>query len=374
MKKTSLYKKHIEKNARMVSFAGWEMPLQYTSIIKEHESVRRQAGFFDVSHMGKIAAAGPDAAFLLQHLTCNDLEKIKIGQAQYNLILNEEGGVVDDILIYRTDSAVFLVVCNAVNQEKVYAHLQAFNKKLGFSVQISNETERQQQIAVQGPQSSSILSEILQEDLHSLAYFHFRDLVNNEHRLRVSRTGYTGEDGFEVYAQADTAVWLWEKLTEREKKGELLPVGLGARDSLRLEAFYPLYGQELNDKWTPVESGLAWCVSLQKFSYLGYDQVHEHKKKGAPGAIMGFQLEEGLARSGCAVWNETGKKISRVLSAAYSPVLKKGIGSLYLPRECEGLSTVQIEVRGRRLQACLQNQPFVQVRAGKVWHGKSAQG
>ncbi len=368
MKKTSLHKKHLEQKARMVPFAGWEMPIQYSSIIKEHNSVRKQAGLFDISHMGKIVLKGAHSLPLLQHLTCNNVEKINVGQAQYNIVLNNEGGVVDDILIYRTEETSFFVVSNAANHDAVYSHLQNSCESMELSIEISDETTQWQQIAIQGPQAQNILSDIIQEDLSHVAYFYFTDLHKHNHPFRISRTGYTGEDGFEVYAKATSILWLWDRLMEKAKKEELLPVGLGARDILRLESLYPLYGNELKEKWTPIESGLAWCVKTQNPPYLGYEKIMEHKVNGAPGKVMGFSLEEdGLARNGCNVWNEDGgKNIGQVLSAAYSPVRKKGIGTVYLPNAYKENSKVQIEIRNKKQLASLQNEAFIQRKAGRM--------
>ena len=370
MKRTVLYEKHLSLGARMVPFAGWEMPIQYHSIVQEHLGVRQEAGLFDVSHMGEIMVKGRQALELLETLSCNDVSKLESGQVQYNCILNREGGIVDDILIYCLEPDVFFIVSNAANYEGLCSYIQDFAQQRGFEAQISNESEKWQQLALQGPKAQIFLEEEIGQGLGDLAYFCFRDFTIEGHFLRISRTGYTGEDGFEIYGDAAAILWLWEKLLAGQSKTKgksLLPAGLGARDSLRLEAFYPLYGQELNPERTPVESGLAWLVKRKKKTYLGYKLIMEHKKNGPPGRVLGFQLKaEGIARSGYSVWDNLGiKKISKVLSGAYSPILKKGIGSLYLPEQYTQLSQIQLEIRNKLIPAELCTGPFVKLNAGK---------
>ena len=354
----------------MAPFAGWEMPIQYNSIVLEHLSVRQEAGLFDVSHMGEIIIKGKQALEFLETLSCNNVNKLEPGQVQYNCILNRAGGIVDDILIYCLEADSFFIVSNAANYEKLCSYFKDLAEQRGFEVQISDESEKWQQLALQGPQAQIILEEEIGQNLEDLAYFHFKDFTIDKYFLRISRTGYTGEDGFEIYGDAAAILWLWEKLLRHSKneKKSLLPVGLGARDSLRLEAFYPLYGQELNAERTPVESGLAWLVKRKKKPYLGYRPIMEHKTNSPPGRVHGFQLEvDGLARSGYPVWDNLGiKKISTVLSGAYSPVLKKSIGSLYLSEQYTQISYVQIEVRNKLLPARLCKGPFVKLNAGKA--------
>lgn len=353
----------------MVPFAGWEMPVQYHSIVQEHLSVRREAGLFDISHMGEIIVKGRQALDLLEILSCNNVNKLQGGKAQYNCILNAEGGVVDDVLIYCLEPDNFFIVSNAVNCDELYSYFKRFIQEKGFEAQVLNESEKWQQLALQGPKAQIILEEEIEQNLGGLGYFCFKDLSIEKRFLRISRTGYTGEDGFEIYGDASAIVWLWEKLLKgsKRRKNSLLPVGLGARDSLRLEAFYPLYGQELNAEKTPIESGLSWLVKSKKEAYLGYKRIMEHKKNGTSGRVVGFQLQdEGLARSAYPVWDSLGiKKISKVLSAAYSPVLRKSIGSLYLSEQYTQVTKVLIEVRNKLLDAKLCSGPFVKLNAGK---------
>ncbi len=372
MKQTSLYEHHIAQGARIFAFAGWSMPLQYKSLIEEHLSVRKAAGLFDVSHMGKIllegTGQGGQALAFLQKLTCNDIEPLKAGQAQYNLVLNDEGGVVDDIVLYRLASDRFFLVSNAANHEKLLSHLRYYAKALeqgGASSEgllIQDISQNYEQLALQGPQAQNILEKLLQRNLDHIGYFHFEDLRLGARRLRLSRSGYTGEDGFEIYAQARSIVWLWESLLREGSPWGLVPCGLGARDSLRMEAAFPLYGKELNAAWSPCQSALSWAVKEKDPPYLAYEHIMRHKKQGAPGKVTGFRLKAAaLARSGAPVWDANRKEqIAQTLSAVYSPVLKTGIGSLYLPSSYKA-KEVQIEVRGRFLDAELHSGPFVAV-------------
>ncbi len=361
MKKVPLHAKHVAIGGRMIPFVGWEMPVQYTSIVEEHLCVRQNAGLFDVSHMAKLVITGNQALAFLQRLSCNELTKIQDGEVQYNLILNPQGGVVDDVTIYRCHDKEFFMVINAANHDKIYAYLKEQLFKLEFEVEILDQSHSWSQLALQGPKADAILAEFIQQDLSHLKYFSFQDFHIDQSLVRISRTGYTGEDGFEIYADTATILELWTKLLEQGKTLGLMPIGLGARDSLRLEAFYPLYGNELCEDWTPVESGLGWVVKQKHPPYLGYERILEHKKNGAPGKIRGFQLEDkGLARKGYVVWDQTGnKQISQVQSAAYSPILKAGIGSLYLPTEYGQDEFVQIEIRNKRIPAHLHSGAFV---------------
>ena len=368
MKKTRLHSQHIAQGARMIPFSGWEMPVFYSSIVKEHLAVRNQAGLFDVSHMGNIAVRGKQALSLLQYLTCNDLRLLQNGKVQYNLLLNSKGGVVDDLIIYQNTTEDFFIIVNAVNHEKVLAYLMDFCQRLSSKAQILDESENWGQLALQGPQAQAILNAVIPQNWDALAYFHFRDLKYEGQTLRISRTGYTGEDGFELYAQPLIITQLWNRLLQYGKPLGLLPIGLGARDSLRLEAFYPLYGQELRDDWTPIESSLGWMVKKKDATYLGYDGIMEHKNKGSPGKVVGFELKAAkLARSGCSVYDHKGEKqISQVLSAAYSPVRESCIGSLYLPSQYDNfMPEVQIQIRNEPVLAHIQQTPFVDRRAGK---------
>ena len=373
MRKTPLYSQHLQLGAKMVSFAGWQMPVQYASIIAEHLNVRQNAGIFDVSHMGKILLQGQRALEFIERLTCAVVAKMGFGQVQYNMLLNEQGGVVDDITIYRLQECEFFIVVNAANFSHVWQHLQRYCQEFGMSdttaVQFSDETAAWQQVALQGPHAQSILEEVIDQNLAEIRYFHFADLRVTKHKylMRISRTGYTGEDGFEIYAATDVILWLWQQVLQKGAAQGVQAAGLGARDGLRLEAFYPLYGQELNAEWTPVQSAMAWVVKKKEQPYLGYERIIQHKENAPPGKVIGFRLQEsGLARQAYPVWDASRQRqIAQVLSAAYSPILKCGIGTLYLPHELQDTSEVQIKIRDRFVKAALHRGAFVPTSAGK---------
>lgn len=373
MKRTPLYERHLHAGAKMVSFAGWEMPIQYHSILNEHLNVRKNGGIFDVSHMTKLVIKGSSALSFLEKLTCNTVSKIQIGQVQYNLFINEDGGVVDDITIYRVMDDEFFVVVNAANHSNVLNYLENNSKILnleGNGLKIMDQSELWQQIAVQGPQAQKVLEEVLGYSLEKIAYFYFTDINNNANPfpLRISRTGYTGEDGFEVYASSEAIILLWDELVKKGESNHIQPAGLGARDGLRLEAFYPLYGNELNEAWTPVESGMGWAAKKKDPPYLGYTRIMQQKIDGPPGKVMGFRLNEnGMARKGYTIFDESGeKKIAQVLSAAYSPLLKCCIGTAYLPDEFQAKKIIHVEVRKQLISADLHRGAFVEIKAGKT--------
>ena len=345
----------------MVPFAGWDMPVQYSSIIQEHQAVRKTAGLFDVSHMGEIIVKGPKSLDFLEFLTCNKVSTMQDGQVQYNVVLNENGGLVDDITIYRLNAEEYFVVSNASNYETVTTH---FEKHAQNGVSIENQSDVWHQLAVQGPNAESIFTSVSGLQLNDIEYFHFRDLSYNGQSIRVSRTGYTGEDGFEIYSDIETGVALWDALIA----GGAVPAGLGARDILRLEAFYPLYGHELNETWTPVESGIGWTVKEKATPYLGYDLIQKHKRDGAPGRVVGFLLDGGgVPRDGYRVLAEDGEReLGPVLSGGHSPTLGQGIGSVYLPMDLAAAGTkLQIELRNRLVPAHVHRGPFVKGGAGK---------
>lgn len=361
LQQTPLFRRHVELGGRMVPFAGWEMPVQYTSIIEEHMAVRERAGLFDVSHMGEIMVTGARAAEFLDSVTCNDVASIKMGQVQYNAVLNENGGLVDDITIYRLKAEEFFVVSNASNYEAVTAH---FQKLAPADVKIDNQSASWHQIAIQGPMAEKILCSVIGKDPEAIFYYRFNDLTWKGQPLRVSRTGYTGEDGFEVYSPKDVGIALWDSLLDAGRPLGLLPAGLGARDSLRLEARFPLYGHELNTEWSPVESGIGWIVKEKSKPFLGSARVLDHKKNSPPGRVAGFRLKApGMARDGYSVLVD-GKPVAKVLSGAHSPVLKASIGTVYLPAAHLQTVNLAVEIRDKQIPAELVNGPFVKGTAG----------
>lgn len=348
----------------MVPFAGWDMPVQYTSIIQEHQAVRGQAGLFDVSHMGEIIVKGPKSLDFLEFLTCNTVSTMQDGQVQYNVVLNENGGLVDDITIYRESEDKYFIVSNASNYEAVTQHFKKFSRE---GVEIEDQSDAWHQLAIQGPDAEKIFTQTTGLHTNDIAYFTFRDLTYKGSSLRISRTGYTGEDGFEVYSDIDAGVALWDALLAGGKDDGLLPAGLGARDTLRLEAFYPLYGHELNAEWTPSQSGIGWVAKEKAVPYLGYETIMNHKKNGAPGRVVGFALEGGgVPRDGYKVFDEDGtSELATVLSGGHSPTLGKGIGSVYLPASLTAAGTpLRIELRNRLVPARVHRGAFVKGGAG----------
>ena len=364
-RRTSLYEKHIEAQGRMINFFGWELPVQYTSILEEHMYVRENCGIFDVSHMGKIQLKGKGAYSLLECLSTNHLENLEEGACQYNLFLNEKGGVIDDVIIYKVHLKDFFIVCNASNTKTLLEHLEKFAKEKNYQISLSNVTLQWQQIAIQGPLAQTITENTIEKSLENLAYFTFQDhKISEKESIRIARTGYTGEDGFEIYAPSCTIAHLWSKF----QQNKALPIGLGARNSLRLEVFYPLYGNELKAEWTPLESRFAWVVKEKSKKFIGIEKILEQKAKGVPGKIWLFVLEEGLARPHYPIWEkEKKRKIGEVLSAVYSPVLKKGIGSVYIEEKYQFSNDAEIlvDVRNRFLPAKIKNKALVPVKAGK---------
>lgn len=360
LRKTPLNSAHHALGGRMVPFAGWEMPVQYTSILQEHAAVRKNAGLFDVSHMGEISVTGENAAQFLDSVSCNDVSAIADGQVQYNAVLNEQCGIVDDITIYRVNSREFFVVSNASNYERVTQHLQSFNPA---GVEIQNIASTIHQIAVQGPLAEKYLSDYLGTSLDSIGYYRFKDLKQKGENLRISRTGYTGEDGFEVYSSIDAGIAIWNDLLAKYGSAGVIPCGLGARDLLRLEARYALYGHELNETWTPVESGIGWIVKPKAIRFPSYQKVLEQKQNGPANCVLGFLMKEaGVPREGYAVVDAAGKELGKVLSGGHSPALAAGIGTAFLP---PGTEEIFIQIRDKKIPASVHKKAFVQGTAGK---------
>lgn len=343
----------------MVPFGGWDMPVQYSSILNEHNATREKAGLFDVSHMGEIFLEGPESLLLpfLEKMTCNLVSSMQEGQVQYNAIMNENSGLVDDITLYKFHSEKYLICSNASNYESVYEHLLKYN----LGIQIRNESANWHQIALQGPKANQIWEGVLQESLDNLGYYQFREIHFQNEKIIVSRTGYTGEDGFEIYSSPELGVKLWTLLLEKGKDQGLVPVGLGARDTLRLEAKYPLYGHELNATRTPVESGIGWIVKPKPAPFLGYEKVIQQKKEGASVGLVGLKLlEPGVPRENYAVYSENGNKIGETTSGTYSPSLKMGIALALLEKtEIRKEATVFIEIRGEKKKAVIHAEPFI---------------
>jgi aminomethyltransferase len=340
----------------MVEFAGWEMPVQYRGVIDEHVAVRTRAGLFDVSHMGEIEIRGPGALELCQRLSANDVSRIKLQQAQYNLLMNAQGGVVDDVILYKIEPNYFLICVNASNSDKDFAWIE---KHAEGDVQLENASSRYAQLALQGPLAEKILQPLTSLRLDEIKpfFFAFGDIASI--RCLVARTGYTGEDGFELYCESAEAERLWNALLESGEPAGLEPAGLGARDTLRLEKAYPLYGHELNDTTTPLEAGLEWVTKLAKGPFVGREVLLKQKDEGIRRKLVGLELlEPGIARNEHVLF-KNGRSIGRVTSGTKSPTLGKAIALAYVTIEESPLdNTIEVEIRGRKAHAKIVPLPF----------------
>jgi aminomethyltransferase len=356
LKKTPLYDAHRRAGARMVEFAGWAMPVQYRGVIEEHLAVRRRAGLFDVSHMGEIEVRGTDALEFCQRLTANDLSRLKVFQAQYNLLLNEWGGIVDDVIFYRLAPESFFICVNASNTETDFHWLQGH---AGGDVEIEDVSAKYAQLALQGPLAAALLQPLAALDLDGLKAFYFAFAEIAASRCLVARTGYTGEDGFELYCESRDAETLWSALLEAGASAGLIPAGLGARDTLRLEKAYPLYGHELDATTTPLEAGLEWVTKFSKREFLGKEVLLSQKERGVARRLVGLELlEPGIARSGYGLF-KNGRSIGRVTSGTQSPSLGKAIALGYVAREEAGIDNrIEVEIRSRRVPAKIVSVPF----------------
>lgn len=357
-RRTPLYDCHLEAGAKMVEFAGWEMPVRYGSEIQEHHAVRRAAGLFDVSHMGEIHVHGPGAADYLQRLTPNDITKLKPGRAHYSGLLNAEGGYLDDLLIYMLAENDYLVVVNAANQDKDFAWMV---EHVGDAeVEVHDVSDNHALLALQGPKAPEILARLTDTDLGALRYYRFTEGMVDGVRSIISRTGYTGEEGFELYLSPDGAPRVWRALLAAGEADGLLPAGLGARDTLRLEAGMALYGHEIDARTTPLEAGLDWVVKLQKGDFHGRDALAAQQDAGGPARrIVGFEIQgRGIARETHEVLRGD-EVVGRVRSGTWSPTLEKAIGTADVPAELAAEGTeLEIAVRKRRLPAIVVSLPF----------------
>lgn len=360
IKQTPLYQEHVELGAKIVDFGGWAMPVQYSGIIEEHNAVRNQAGLFDVSHMGEILIKGSNSLDFLQRLVTNNVAKMIVGQCQYNLMCYPSGGVVDDLLIYKFDENNYLLVVNAGNKDKDYSWILAQRKEWGMSdVEIEDQSDQTGQIALQGPHSEEILASLTDVQLEELRYYQFTKGKVAGIEALISRTGYTGEDGFEIYVAAEKTRELWQKVLAAGKSSGLIPAGLGARDTLRFEAKMPLYGHELNAERTPIEAGLGMFVSLDKGEFNGREVIAEQKASGAKHKLVGFRMiERGVARAGYVLAKD-GRVIGEVTTGSFSPTLKANLGLGYvLKEEANPGNEINVIIRDKGVKAEIIPTPF----------------
>jgi aminomethyltransferase len=353
LKRTPLNQLEKELGGKMVDFGGWELPVQYSGILDEHEAVRTRAGVFDVSHMGEVTVRGPQALELLQKTTCNDVSKLDDGRAHYNGLLYPNAGFVDDILIYRNSADDYFVVVNASNTDKDYEWLAKSAK--GMDVEVKNVSANYAQLAIQGPEAQRILQPMTDVNLASIKYYRFAHGTVDGAPALVSRTGYTGEDGFEVYVAPEHGPRIMRKVIAAGAK----PAGLGARDTLRLEARMALYGNDIDQSTTPLEADLGWIVKLEKGDFVGREVLQRENKEGPRRKLVGFEMiDRGIARHGYPV--VAGKEeIGVVTSGTHSPTLKKAIGLAYLPldKSAQG-SEFTILIRGKETRARVVPTPF----------------
>jgi aminomethyltransferase len=350
--RTPLYDWHVAHGARMVDFAGWDMPIQYSTIIDEHQAVRGGAGLFDISHMGRLSFDGPDTLALLQHVYTNNAATLKDGQVRYGLVCNAQGGIRDDVLVYRWPYGYAMVV-NASNREKIVAWLE--DHKAGRGVKIDDRTFATAMIAVQGPNALELCRGLTPADANQLAYYFATPTTYQGRPCILSRTGYTGEDGVELMVGKDQGVALWEELFRRGAK----PCGLGARDTLRLEAAMPLYGHELNEDTDPLQAGLAWAVKFDKGDFLGRDALLRRKDDPTVRQRVGVELEgKRIAREGATLMHQ-GKEVGRVTSGTFAPTVGKAIAMAYVERTLTAPGTVlSVDVRGKAEPARVVPLPF----------------
>jgi glycine cleavage system T protein (aminomethyltransferase) len=356
IRKTALNAVHRRLNARMVNFGGWDMPLEYSGILAEHVAVRTRAGLFDVSHMGEIEITGPGSAALVQWVSCNNAAKLIDGQIQYSGLMTSRGTFVDDLLVHKISDTHYMLCVNASNQDADFAHIVSNNK---FDAKIENSGPRYSQLAVQGPRAAEILQKLTAIPLSPVRYYYFVFGKVSGIDCLIARTGYTGEDGFEIYFAPEHSEKLWDDLTSAGAPLGMIPAGLGARNTLRLEAGMCLYGHEIDDTTTPWEAGLAWICKMEKAPFLGSDVLGKQKQDGLPRTLVGFEmLDKRIGRDGYRV-EAAGKGVGRVTSGCPSPTLKKNIGMAYVPPNSAALGTdLEIDIRGQKAAARIIPLPF----------------
>lgn len=358
MKRTPLFKKHVSLGAKMVPFAGFEMPVQYSGLTEEHFAVREKAGLFDVSHMGQFFIEGPGAKDLLQYVATNNADALKDGKAQYTCLTNQNGGIVDDLIVYKIADEKYFVVVNASNIDKDWNHISNHNT---FGAIMTNTSDEMSLLAIQGPKATEILQKLTSIQLKDLPYYHFTiGEVAGVQDVIISNTGYTGSGGFEIYFKNEDAEKLWDELMSAGEKFGMLPCGLGARDTLRLEKGFCLYGNDLDDNTTPLEAGLGWITKFDK-DFVAKDILEKQKSEGVSKKLAGFEMQEkAIPRNGYPVVDAEGKTIGKVTSGTMSPMKKTGIGLAYLDTDFTKVGTdIFIQIRNKNILAQVVKPPFV---------------
>lgn len=358
VKQTPLYDLHEELGGKIVDFAGWALPIQYSGISEEHHAVRNQAGLFDVSHMGEVMVTGKDALAFVQYLVTNDVDTLEDTQVLYGMMCNESGGVVDDLLVYRLEAERVLLVINASNVDKDVAWIEENAK--GFDVKIENQSDATAQLALQGPEAEVILQTLTDTNLQEITFFHCQEGVTIKGKeCLVSRTGYTGEDGFEIYCKPEDSVELARMILEAGEEKGLIPCGLGARDTLRFEACLPLYGNEFDDTITPLEAGFGFFVKLEvEADFIGKAALKAQKETGLTRKLVGFEMAKGISRHGYPV-KDGDKEIGFVTTGYKSPTLGKSVGFAIVEMPYTEMgSTFDIQVRKKQMPATVVSKRF----------------
>ncbi len=358
-KRTALFDKHVSLGAKMVPFAGFDMPVQYSGVTEEHFAVREKVGIFDVSHMGQIFVEGPTAKDLLQYVTTNNLDTLETGKAQYTCLPNGNGGIVDDLIIYKMADEKYFVVVNASNIEKDWNHLVKHNER--FGAKLTNASDDMSLIAVQGPKAAETLQKITDTNLADLPYYHFTEgTVAGVQDVIISNTGYTGSGGFEIYFRNGDAVKIWESLTEAGEEFGLIPCGLASRDTLRLEKGFCLYGNDIDDTTSPLEAGLGWITKFDK-DFVDKERLAKQKEEGITKKLIGFEMQErAIPRHDYPVVDAEGNVIGRVTSGTMSPMKSTGIGLAYVDKPHYKTGTdIYIQIRNKNIPAKVVKTPFV---------------
>jgi aminomethyltransferase len=358
MKNTALTDKHIKLGAKMVPFAGYNMPVQYSGVIEEHHNVRNHVGVFDVSHMGEFFVSGPQALDLIQHVFSNDASKMYPGRAMYGYLPNENGGVVDDLIIYMLDENNYMLVVNASNIEKDFEWITKQNR---FNAKVENRSDSYSLLAVQGPKAEQVLQKLTDADLSQVKFYHFvMGTFAGRNDVILSATGYTGAGGFEVYIKNEDAEEIWDKIFEAGQEENIKPIGLAARDTLRLEMGYCLYGNEIDDTTSPLEAGLGWVTKFTK-DFINSDNLKQEKEQGVKNKLIGFELlEKGIPRKDYEIADASGNVVGRVTSGTMAPTAEKAIGMGYVPIEMSSPDTeINILIRNKPIKAKITKIPFI---------------
>ncbi|MBU8882951.1 glycine cleavage system aminomethyltransferase GcvT [Kaistella sp. DKR-2] len=358
-KRTALFDKHVSLGAKMVPFAGFEMPVQYSGVTEEHFAVREKVGIFDVSHMGQFFVEGPAAKDLLQYVTTNNVDTLEDGKAQYTCLPNGNGGIVDDLIIYKMTDGKYFVVVNASNIEKDWNHITKYNEK--FGAKLTNASDEMSLIAIQGPKATDTLQKLTEVNLSELPYYHFTvGSIAGVSDVIISNTGYTGSGGFEIYFKNENAVEIWEALTEAGVEFGLIPCGLASRDTLRLEKGFCLYGNDIDDTTSPMEAGLGWITKFDK-DFVNKEIFAKQKEEGVTRKLVGFEMQErAIPRHDYLVVDAEGNEIGKVTSGTMSPMKSVGIGLAYVAKPHFKVgSDIFIQIRNKNIPAKVVKLPFV---------------